>query len=76
MQWLIDNWLLLALGGGMVAFHLVGHGKHGRHGASAGGGGGGCCGGGGKQEASAKADAEPSQNSPAERAGAERADGR
>ena len=31
MQWIIDNWLLLALGGGMIAMHLFGHG-HGGHG--------------------------------------------
>ena len=31
MQWILDNWLLLLLGGGMVAMHLFGHG-HGGHG--------------------------------------------
>ena len=31
MQWLIDNWLLIALFGGMAAMHLFGHGHgHGR----------------------------------------------
>jgi len=34
MQWVIDNWILLALGGGMVAMHLFGHGGHGGHGKS------------------------------------------
>ena len=37
MQWLMENWLLVALFGGMAAMHLVGH----RRGSS----GGGCCGG-------------------------------
>ena len=33
MQWVIDNWVLVLLGGGMVAFHLFGHGHgHGRKG--------------------------------------------
>lgn len=31
MQWILDNWLLLLLGGGMVAMHVFGHG-HGGHG--------------------------------------------
>ena len=31
MQWLLDNWLLVLLGGGMVVMHLFGHGGHGRH---------------------------------------------
>lgn len=31
MQWLLDNWILVLLGGGMVAMHLFGHG-HGGHG--------------------------------------------
>ncbi len=31
MQWIVDNWLVLLLGGGMVAMHLFGHG-HGSHG--------------------------------------------
>lgn len=31
MQWVIDNWLLVLLGGGMLAMHLFGHGHgHGR----------------------------------------------
>jgi len=29
MQWLLDNWLLLLLGVGMIAMHLFGHGGHG-----------------------------------------------
>ena len=41
MEWITENWILLALGGGMVARHLFGH-KHGGKGKS---GGGGCCGG-------------------------------
>lgn len=33
MQWIVDNWLILLLGGGMVAMHLFGHGHgHGRGG--------------------------------------------
>ena len=34
MQWIIDNWLVLLLGGGMIAMHLFGHGRggHGGHG--------------------------------------------
>ena len=35
MQWVIDNWVLVLLGGGMVAMHLFGHGHghgHGRKG--------------------------------------------
>lgn len=38
MQWLAENWLLLLLGGGMIAMHLFGHGRghggcgHGGHG--------------------------------------------
>ncbi|MFV2035389.1 MAG: hypothetical protein ACC631_09835 [Halocynthiibacter sp.] len=32
MQWIIENWILLALGGGMLVMHLFGHGKHGGHG--------------------------------------------
>lgn len=31
MEWIQDNWLILLLGGGMVAMHLFGHG-HGGHG--------------------------------------------
>ncbi|MBW6507798.1 MAG: hypothetical protein K0B00_13795 [Rhodobacteraceae bacterium] len=41
MQWLIDNWFLVLLGGGMIAMHLFGHGSHGSHGSH--GGSGGCC---------------------------------
>ena len=36
MQWIVDNWLILLLGGGMVAMHLFGHG-HGGHGGGHGG---------------------------------------
>ena len=34
MQWIVDNWLILLLGGGVVAMHLFGfgHGGHGRGG--------------------------------------------
>ncbi len=48
MQWVLDNWLVLLLVGGMFAMHL-GHGMHGGkggHGAGkgdAGGAGGGGC---------------------------------
>lgn len=34
MQWVIDNWILLLFGGGMIAMHLFGHG-HGGHGRKA-----------------------------------------
>ena len=30
MQWLLDNWIWVLLGGGMVAMHLFGHGGHGK----------------------------------------------
>lgn len=43
MQWLAENWLLVLLGGGMVAMHLFGHG-HGGHGGGKGGGSRGGCG--------------------------------
>lgn len=26
MQWILGNWMLLLVGGGMVAMHLFGHG--------------------------------------------------
>jgi len=33
MQWIIDNWVLVLFGGGMVAMHMFGHGHgHGRKG--------------------------------------------
>lgn len=42
MTWIIDNWLVILLGVGFVAFHLFGHGGHGgghggghKHGADA-----------------------------------------
>lgn len=46
MEWITENWLLILLGGGMLAMHLFGH-KHGGKGKSGEGkpGGGGCCGG-------------------------------
>jgi len=31
MQWIAENWFLLLFGGGMLAMHLFGHGKHGGH---------------------------------------------
>jgi len=31
MQWITENWIVLLLGGGMIAMHLFGHG-HGGHG--------------------------------------------
>lgn len=34
MQWLLDNWIWVLLGGGMIAMHLFGHGSHGGHGKS------------------------------------------
>lgn len=30
MQWLLDNWIWVLLGGGMIAMHLFGHGGHGK----------------------------------------------
>jgi len=45
MEWLLDNWIIVALFGGMAAMHLVGHRR--------GGGGHGCCGGGGHSEGKA-----------------------
>lgn len=39
MQWLLDNWVWVLFGGGMIGMHLFGHGKHG-----GGKSGGGCCG--------------------------------
>lgn len=32
MEWVLDNWIWILLGGGMVAMHLFGHGGHGSHG--------------------------------------------
>ena len=32
MQWVLDNWVWLLLGGGMIAMHLFGHGGHGGRG--------------------------------------------
>ncbi len=26
MQWIIENWILLLVGGGLVAMHMFGHG--------------------------------------------------
>jgi len=31
MQWVIDNWIWIALGVGMIALHMFGHGGHGGH---------------------------------------------
>lgn len=31
MQWILENWFLILIGGGMIATHLFGHG-HGGHG--------------------------------------------
>jgi hypothetical protein len=47
MEWLLDNWIIVALFGGMAAMHLVGHRR---------GGGHGCCGGGGHDRAEAGSD--------------------
>ncbi len=47
MEWLSENWIWVALIGGMGAMHLFGHRKGGGHGKS----GGGCCGGGGHKHA-------------------------
>lgn len=30
MQWMLDNWVWILLGVGMVAMHMFGHGGHGR----------------------------------------------
>jgi len=45
MQWVLENWVLVIFGGGMVAMHLFGHRGHGAKGQ-----GGGCCGGAAKKE--------------------------
>jgi len=29
MQWLLDNWIIVLLIGGMIGMHLFGHGGHG-----------------------------------------------
>jgi len=50
MQWILDNWVLILLGGGMIAMHLRGHGSKGH-------GGGGCCG--GKSKPKPEEDSEP-----------------
>jgi hypothetical protein len=47
MEWLLNNWVLVLFGGGMIAMHLFGHG-HGGH-----GGRGGC---GGQRKDAAKAE--------------------
>ncbi len=36
MQWLLDNWIWVLFGVGMVALHLFGHGRRGARGNSAG----------------------------------------
>lgn len=60
MQWLVDNWLLVLLGGGMFAMHLFGHGGHGgsktKGNEGHGGHGGGCCGGSSHKTTDTKAD--------------------
>ncbi len=33
MQWVLENWIWILFGGGMIVMHLVGHGGHGGHGA-------------------------------------------
>ena len=40
MEWLLDNWVLVLFGGGMIAMHMFGHGGHGKNG---GHGGHACC---------------------------------
>ena len=48
MEWLFDNWIIVALFGGMAAMHLVGHRRGGGHDCCGGGHGQGqaedCCG--------------------------------
>jgi len=46
MEWLFDNWIIVALFGGMAAMHLVGHRR----------GGGHDCGGGGHGQGQAGSD--------------------
>jgi len=41
MEWLTENWIWVALIGGMFAMHMFGHGGHGGHGGKRGGCGGG-----------------------------------
>jgi len=38
MQWLLDNWIIVLLGVGMIGMHMFGHGGHGGHGGGQGGG--------------------------------------
>ncbi len=49
MDWLSNNWLILALLAGCVAMHFFGHGRRGAHGGH-GAGGHGCCGGAEEQD--------------------------
>jgi hypothetical protein len=37
MQWVLDNWVWILFGGGMIAMHMFGHGGHGGHAKSSGG---------------------------------------
>ena len=34
MQWVLDNWIWILFGVGMIAMHMFGHGGHGGHGKS------------------------------------------
>ncbi|MBI1220769.1 MAG: hypothetical protein GC186_19750 [Rhodobacteraceae bacterium] len=58
MQWILDNWLIVLLFGGMAAMHLFGHG-HGGHSGHGNGGHGGGCGGGGMKHRNPVADQQP-----------------
>ncbi len=31
MQWVLDNWIWILFGVGMIAMHMFGHGGHGGH---------------------------------------------
>ncbi len=39
MEWVLDNWIWILFGVGMIAMHMFGHGGHGDHGGHGGHGG-------------------------------------
>ena len=57
MQWMIENWLLLLVGGGMLAMHLFGHGHGHKRGHK---------GDGGNAHHKASNDTEPSDHEPSD----------
>ncbi len=58
MQWVLDNWVWILLGGGMLAMHLFGHGGHGGHGKN--------------RDADSRAEPRPQVNPPSAAGGAEK----